>query len=104
MKVIYIHKDIIIEKNYPIAVKEVWDVWHTDEQRIELWEKLDSMRLSSKIDFTENGTYSIYAEDGSPTKFFRDYESAQEYMEFLQQWKPVSLSVYLDNPSDDDVV
>ena len=80
-------------KKYPVAVTEKWDWWHTDEHRKELWAKLDEMRKQGKTSYTDNGTYSHYAEDGSPTKYFRDMEAAEEYMNWLSKWNPVSLTV-----------
>ena len=78
-----------------VTVTEIWDHWHTDDQRILIHDFLDSMEQDGKfIRSLLNGDRSTYNANGAPTKTFTSIEAADEYIAFYQTWKaPVEMIV-----------
>lgn len=68
------------------TVTEKWTYDHTNEFRMLIHFKLDSMEAAG--DFVRNritGDRSVYDTDGSPTKIFTSRRAAQDYESWLRQ-------------------
>jgi hypothetical protein len=80
-----------------ISVTEKWDYPHTVEQRRPfhwlLREMYENGRMFPASTDPEAWSYSTYAEDGSPTKIFIDLAAAQEYINFIANLNPVSITL-----------
>ena len=80
-----------------ISVTEKWDYPHTPEQRAVFHKLLHEMHVAGRMFPASldpnNWSYSTYADDGSPTKVFVDLESAQEYIRYVANLNPVSMTI-----------
>lgn len=80
-----------------VSVTEKWDYTHTVEQRTVFHHKLGEMwqegRMFPAVTDPAAWSFSTYAEDGSPTKVFLDLKSAQEYIDFVANLNPVSMTI-----------
>lgn len=86
-----------------VTVTEVWNYDHTDEQRNGFHNKLQEMLAQGKFiqvkDHTgllSNSLYFPSLEDCEyVVKRFKDVESAQEYVDFVSNLNPVSMTIKL---------
>lgn len=79
-----------------VTVTEKWGPpWHTDEIRTDIHRKLDSMQVSGKFITCPLNNYdrSTYNTDGSPTKTFTSVDSANEYIQFISNLNPISVTI-----------
>jgi hypothetical protein len=73
-----------------VTVTEIWDYWHTDDQRIEIHDFLDIMEQDGKFIrcMLDPENRSTYNGNGAPTKTFTSLDSANEYIGFYKNWQP----------------
>lgn len=77
-----------------VTVTERWNYDHTDQQRIDLHNKLDQMKSEGKFILAPSGDRSVYNSNGSPTKTFTNIDAAKEYIAFYDLWQPpVSMTI-----------
>lgn len=84
-----------------VIVTEVWDKDHTDEQRSWFHDKLQEMLKEGKfirvIDNTGLLSNSLYFPSLENCEYvekrFKDVESAQEYIDFVSNLQPVSMTI-----------
>jgi hypothetical protein len=78
---------------YPIAVTDNWHYNHSLDQKKQIWALMGELANQDKTSLTDNGTWSHYGDDGSPTKYFADMESAMQYVGLIVPWMPFQVVI-----------